>query len=153
MSIKMNAIIVDLDGTLIDNAHKYYECISHKNEFDFRKFMENTIDDKPCEGILEIVNSLWYSPKAVIFLTARHEDYRDVTIKWLNTHIQHEKISHYNLYMRNEDENVPDSDSKRKNLFKILEDYNVLLAIDDRQENIEMFRSLGIKTMWVQEPH
>lgn len=150
--MKQNAIVIDLDGTLIDNEHKYHECVSHKNEFDFRKFMENTIDDKPCRAILEIASLLYWSEDyIVIFLTARHEDYRDVTLRWLNNHLDTpEKLSEY-LYMRveNQDEKVSDSDSKQKNLDIIKNSYNVILAIDDREENIQMFKRNNIKCLQV----
>lgn len=126
-------LIVDIDGTLADDGHRK-DLIP-----DWDRYFDAMGEDTPHHAIVELVNAMYESGYYVVLCTGRPDSHREDTEAWL---LEHE-ISHHDLRMRAAGDHrssvevksdlVPDS---------YLE--NVLFAIDDRNQDVAMWRSRGI---------
>jgi len=85
----------------------------------------------------------------VVFLTARPEHTRKLTVEWLRQRLELLKYD-YELIMMPDDypENKTIVDYKRDEVRKIKEKYDILFAIDDNLDLCKMYEGLGIKALW-----
>ena len=148
--MKPQAIIVDLDGTLIDSEHRIVYDINGEIDLD-RSCKE---EDIKRDQLIKPIGELVWAMKAmghltIIYLTARSERYRKVTIDWLNTNMP-TTLAHTVLLMRPDDNHDPDYICKSE-LFSlhIKDKYDVLFAVDDNNDNTRMFNRYGILTLLV----
>lgn len=143
-----DAIIVDLDSTLVDvsNALKYVSK-SHP-EYGGKKnwhlFNEEAVESSPIECVVSLVNSFAITHK-VIIMTGRKEQWREHTIRWLEkNHIEYEE-----LHMRNNNDDRKVHLVKKDMLDRLRHKYNFEIAIDDYEEIIEMFKDEGLLVIHV----
>jgi predicted kinase len=132
-----SAIICDIDGTLA--------LFGDKNPYD-RDF-ENDQVNKSVVNILQIYHLHDITVK-IILVSGRQEKSRTVTEDWLLTN----GIPHDILFMRKTD------DVRKDNIIKseiyeaeIKNKYNVLFVLDDRNQVVEFWRSLGLTCLQVAE--
>lgn len=133
----MNAIIVDIDGTIADNLHR--QNILNSNPKDWDTFFQESHLDEPILPVVEIVQIL-EKVYSILIVTGRSEKYRGMTKSWLKKH----KISYDKLYMRPDNDYRPDHEIKEEILIKIKQNYSPFLAIDDRQSVVDMWRRNGL---------
>lgn len=133
-----NAVICDLDGTLIENPDW---------DGDLEKFYRNILDGFPIEWCEFLVNILAEKKIKILFITARDEKCRSMTIAQLNRWFDFP----YELYMRKNGDLRPDFEVKRDYTIELKEKYNILFAIDDNVNNCIMFRNNGITSLLVNE--
>lgn len=139
--MKKNAIIIDLDGTLIDTPHvspDQYALI------DWEEYNEKNITAKEFVWCAKLVNLYHKAGYEIVFLTARDDSARTraATLAWLNKAfwfpIQH-------LFMRTPKDFARDHIVKEELLIsKILPAFLIEFAIDDKKSNCDMFRKHGI---------
>jgi predicted secreted acid phosphatase len=148
------AIIVDLDGTLIDNnkraAANYSPMPKNcKNPAKYwEPFFEESVSDHPNYWCLDIVEAMAKNNYHIIFLTARSATPKTIaaTKRWLGANVD-ESVK-YVLLMRPENDKRPDYVVKRDiTVSKIIPNYFVVFAIDDKRSNVEMFDRLSIKCL------
>lgn len=140
-------IIVDLDSTLFNASHRH----EHLENRDWDSFNEAHVDDVPNPGILKLINLLRTTQSAVdmnptvVFMTGRSD-------KWVaSTHDQ--LVKHVNFYpdncellMRQEGDFRSDFVIKKWYTDLLLnKGYQILLAIDDRDSNVEMWKAMGVE--------
>lgn len=132
------AIIVDVDGTL---AH-----ITDRNPYDASRALDDTLDD--AVGVL--VPMVYRHGYKVIVLTGRHSGHLGVTKEWLAQN----GIEYDEIYCREEGDDRPDWEVKRE-IFdnSIRGRFNIKFVIDDRPSVCRMWRSIGLKTLQVGDPH
>lgn len=142
----MRAIIFDIDGTLSDVEHRRQHLPN------WGKFFGDMHLDPPIEPVvwlarhhyLEWVN---YEEVATLVVSARPDDYRDVTEEWLNKHV-YDGMWKDHLYMRKAGDYRQDAIVKAEILQQIMDDgYEPFLVVDDRPQVVEMWRSYGITTL------
>lgn len=136
----MKTIICDLDGTLCNADHRRH-FVEQKPK-NFKAFYEAAKNDEPnqwCVDILEGMDHLLYS---VVFVTGRPEEYRQLTINWLETYIG-DKTS-YHLAMRKTGDYRQDYIVKQEIYDEYLKDLDILFCIDDRQQVVNMWRRNGL---------
>lgn len=124
-------VICDLDGTL---------CLfGDKNPYD-RDFENDSVN----HAVLKVIKS----QQKVIFFSGRNGKYFDTTRKWLNDF----GLSGFPLYMRTEGDTRKDSVVKLE-LYErhIKGKYNVDFVLDDRNQVVELWRSLGLTCFQVAE--
>lgn len=135
------AIIVDIDGTIANNKHR--------SPYDLSKLA----DDKTKDEITHLVKMYKKDNHKIILVSGRHQGtaddnsvYRRATADWLAKN----KIQYDALYMRQWDDNRKD-DEVKENIFWncIAPDYNVKMAIDDRDRVVEMWRRIGVPCLQV----
>lgn len=127
--------IFDIDGTL---AHMQ----NHRGPFEWDKVHLDEVDDL----MLALLNQLRRGNK-IIIISGRDECCRELTFKWLNNN----NIIYDLLFMRSANDNRKDSIIKEEIYNKHIKDkYNVLGIFDDRQQVVDMWRSLGLKCFQVE---
>ena len=132
------AIIVDVDGTVAD-------CTGVRSPYDTSKYSL----DNPKQDVIDLVRALHYGlGYLVIFVSGRHEDFKEVTLDWL---YQHVKVPIEGLYMRYE--NGTEDSVIKSELFNrhILGKYNIMAVLDDRNRVVDMWRSRGLLCLQVQD--
>lgn len=135
---KRMAVIVDIDGTL---AKKH----DGRGNFDW-----NLVgDDIPHKDIIELVNLYAYSPNeayVILVVSGRMDSCRVQTEQWLNKH----GVAWDKLYMRKEGDFRKDAVVKLE-IFEndIQPNYDVRIVIDDRDQVVEMWRSMGLRVLQV----
>jgi len=137
---KPRVVICDLDGTLSlfekeDKSSKYY-----RNPYD-----ASTCDNDMLNEAVKIVLDNFSN---VILLSGREEKYRAQTERFLDKH----QVSRLKLLMRPTDDFRKDSVVKEELYNTYVKDkYYVLFVLDDRDQVVKMWRSLGLTCFQVAE--
>ena len=129
------AIICDIDGTL---AH-----MKDRSPYDWSRVYQDEVDPI----IKKLLDTIKY--KYLIILTSgRDEVCREETNKWLREN----DVPYGMLLMRLEGDIRKDSIVKRELFERYIRDYyNIEFVLDDRNQVVDMWRSLGLKCLQVQE--
>ena len=124
-----SAIICDLDGTLC--------LIHHRNPYDASRCDEDALNP--------VVASLLVG-KTVLLVSGREEKYREPTLKFLAKH----NIPYHALWMRQTGDRRKDSIIKQE-IFDthIRGVYNIEFVLDDRNQVVALWRSLGLTCLQV----
>ncbi len=135
------AILVDVDGTL---AH--IDGDNPRSPYDASRAMEDVLDDA-----VSVLTSMCYQHGyRVIILTGRHSGHLQVTKDWLAAN----GVEYDEIHCRDEEDTRADYIVKRELFEQYVKDkYNVKFVIDDRPSVCRMWRSLGLKTLQVGDPH
>lgn len=130
------AIICDIDGTL---AH-----MRDRSPYDWSRVGEDKIDPI----IKNLLNTLKEKHIKILFVSGRNEVCRKETNKWLREN----GIPLAPLFMRRENDSRQDSVVKREIFERCIRDlYDIEFVLDDRNQVVEMWRSLGLKCLQVQD--
>lgn len=140
--MKRPAIIVDIDGTVADLTHRLHHLETPGKKRDWDSFYATQELDTPMPKTIEFVKDK-SKDHSVLFITGRPDDYAGVTKDWLDSHFPG---LNYELYMRSD--YTPPAEYKKSVYNNLIKDrYQVVLALDDDQENLDMFSSLGIRAI------
>lgn len=142
MRKKKKAYIFDIDGTVADSEmrHLFTENIARG---DWSWFVERIPYFNIIQSNVDILHAL-KKKYTIIFVTVRSDTDREVTVKWL------ERYNLYDgeLYMRpDKSKRLKDHEEKEIHLKKLLETYDIVGAMDDNSECLQMFRRYGIPTL------
>lgn len=132
------AIICDLDGTL---AH-----MTDRGPFDERKCGSDRVD----ESVANLVRMMAAEGKTILYVSGRKDYAYAETMDWLkkNDLVFDGKTV---LMMRVAEDNRPDNIIKREIYDELIKGkYNVNFVLDDRNQVVEMWRSLGLKCLQVE---
>lgn len=152
--MKQKAIIVDIDGTLtrdpllIDDKSREGRDVFYQKIDNYLRVKLELI--KPIVYLVQYFKAFNIEP---IFLTAREDKYeiRLNTLKFLKSKVI-TQANNKNLFMRAENDLRPNYEVKEQILKeKILPYYDVLFALDDEDNNVEMFRRNGIVVLQVKD--
>lgn len=140
--------LIDVDGTLSENNVDYYTFIktSPKN---YDAYFKGLIHIKPITQVVEWVKKLREDKNNfLIIFTARSEENREVTEKWLN----HYGIEYDTMVMRDSKDFRPDYIAKGDMLKDVRNTYGEpYAALEDRIANIRMFAENGVFTFNVSQ--
>lgn len=139
---KKDAIICDLDGTLCNIDHRLHHVKGpgKKNWKAFCDEIPNDSVNKWCHSILW--NYMFGCHYEIVYCSGRSDEYRKITEEWLDKHIQ---LDYDGLYMRRRNDSRADYIAKEIILdFELLTRYNILFAIDDRQQVVDLWRRRGL---------
>lgn len=135
-------IIVDIDGTLA-NSEKRHKLATNSNgsiDWDVLYDYDNVISDEPMQYIIESIKIHKYLNYKIVLFTSRPEKIREATEYWLNKYA----VPYDELYMRSEEDHyIKDTELKLKMYNQFINE-EVLFAIEDKQEIVDMWKSLGI---------
>jgi len=138
--MKTPCYIFDLDGTLSDCDHRRHFVTDGNSDWD--AFYEACDADDPHEHIITLARRLYWDADFDIFiLSGRSDAVREKTEKWL----AHHHVPHTALYMRKADDHRPDEEIKLEwlNFLRGL-GWNPLMAFDDRNKVVAMWRANGV---------
>lgn len=147
---EVNHIIIDLDGTLCDNVKRINKEI--KSVKDWIPYYKYIPEDKLNLWCAQIMMAYELSFKTeFIFLTGRPEKTRKATEEWLINNLRW--LRRFSLYMRCDGDYREDYIVKRELLkTKIIKKHkNIILGIDDRPENVNVFREFNIPSLYCGE--
>ena len=155
----------DIDGVLTDEGDNenniwYKAFINHfgdkikkvSNSYDFREaynlpdsdIMDFLNENKekifssvpPYKEAIEFLNNLKKQGHKVILITARHEEFRDVTERWLNkNNFSYDKLYH-------DEDKAPLAQSENLEIF-----------VDDHRDNVREIKSVGIPALLFTRSH
>lgn len=132
---KPKAFLFDLDGTTFHMGDK-------RGPYD-----HNVDVDDPDPVVLDIVARLQGSGLYAVAMSGREEVTRDLTMEALYVH---GNITPDNLFMRPNKDMRKDSIVKAELFDKFVRDnYDVQFVLDDRNQVVDMWRAMGIKTLQV----
>lgn len=145
-----DCVLVDLDGTMA--------LIHDRNPYDASK-CEQDIPNTPVvnhvKDLLYLTKHTFSNHTKVIFMSGRSSEFRRETLAWLfeqgfNVSEDESSIYTQNLFMRAEKDTRQDSIVKEELYRKYIEGkYNVKYALDDRNQVVDMWRSLGLTVFQV----
>ncbi len=125
---------MDLDGTL--------SLRGERSPYDWQRVGE----DQPNVPVVDTVKALAVSGISIVVVSGRDECCRDLSQEWIDDKLGLE----IPLYMRASRDGRHDYQVKEEIYFaEILPTWDVQFAIDDRQQCVDLWRSLGITTFQV----
>lgn len=141
------AILVDVDGTVANCEHRLgYVHTKPKN---WKAFFEASKNDPPYEDIIWLVKTLRESGCAILMVTARSENEREMTEWWLKHKAGMEGV-YEKMYMREANDPRDDSVVKKELLEQIYNDgYVPYMVLDDRDGVVAMWRREGLRCLQV----
>jgi phosphoglycolate phosphatase-like HAD superfamily hydrolase len=158
----MNAVIFDIDGTLANIEHRRHFVASKPKNW--KAFSQGMKFDLPNDDIIWLMRLMYKDGVEILIASGRGEEDREATIEWLqkngifSTHdvaedwdvVDKAKVVYHKLYMRPANDYRPDNIVKSEILDKMLEDgFEPMMAVDDRDQVVEMWRSRGIRCLQV----
>lgn len=137
--LALDAIIIDMDGTLSDCEHRRHFVSGEKK--DWKSFNESCSMDPPNDWCVSLACKL-AACYDIIVVSGRNEEFREITQAWISK----QGIPITDLFLR------PDGDFRKDSVVKeeiynkyIKNNYpNVAFCIDDRKQVVDMWRSLGL---------
>ncbi len=135
-----NAIIFDLDRTLIDIASIEHLLEEAAEETDYLDFHLASREAPAVDWVKILVNYTRQLGIGAIAITARNEIYRDLTIEWFALN----GVAMDDLYMRPMNDYRPDHEVKKDQLVIVRQSWNPMHAFDDREDVLQMWGSEGI---------
>lgn len=137
-------VLCDLDGTLCDLTHRLK--YAKGPEKDWKKFFELIPLDTPRWEVVEMVRQFKEQGHPIIFVSARPEEYREVTEQWIGNTFNWVR-QHETLIMRKNHDKREDSIVKQEILDTYFKGYEVEAVIDDRPRVIRMWKSNLIRVI------
>lgn len=140
---RKECILVDLDGTLLNNEHRQHFMQGAKKKWG--PFFDAIIHDGVYPEVRLITNLIFaHTSIDVICVTGRPSQYHGSTLESLHVN----GCSFTALLMRAQTDNRPDAHVKLDMLKGIIEQgYTPILCIDDRPEVVDMWRRNGVRTL------
>lgn len=127
-------VLVDLDGTLALRGNR--------SPYDYSRVNE----DEPNSPVVTVVLALRKYGLHVLVISGREDSCRDLSETWLKSTLGFTPV----LLMRKSGDSRPDYVIKEELLTDHISDrYRVELVIDDRQQCVDLWRSLGLTTLQV----
>jgi predicted secreted acid phosphatase len=138
--MKPNCFVMDLDGTLCDVRHRrQYVATKPRN---WTAWNRSIVNDTPIPQVLEVFNAL-KDRFPIFFVSGRSDDYRDVTIQWLEKYGITE-LDYNGLLMRKYQDYRDDVIVKGELADQIEKSYNIFAVFDDRKKVVDMWINRGI---------
>lgn len=133
------AVIIDIDGTVALKGTR--------NPFDETRVGE----DAPNTPVLNVIRAdVVANDVYPIFMSGRTAGCKEATDLWLQDHFS--DVWQYSLFMRAVGDNRPDNIIKRELFDKhVRYNYRVARVYDDRNQVVQMWRSLGLTVLQVAE--
>ena len=144
--MKNKCWIFDIDGTLSNSRHrKHWVSSKPKN---WAAWNAGMAEDGYHADVIDFINVAMEKHINVIICTGREETYRDITDNWLSDG----GIYYERLYMRKAKDYRPDDIVKKEMLDDIRAGgYEPVLAFDDRDRVVKMWRENGVRCFQVAE--
>lgn len=143
----MKIILMDLDGVICDSSHRAHlvppadrrQC----NEA-WYPFVAECVNDAPINAGLEMLNAL-LSSTPVFIITSRQQNFSQQTHQWLKGRVS--GALYPEIIYRADHDHRPPAEYKRHVLRKLIaQGYEILFAIDDDPQIVEMYQQENIAT-------
>lgn len=144
LTIKTRAtLLVDIDNTLADTAHRAHYVNRPIKEKDWPAFFKAMGEDTPIIPVINKVKEYNNRGWNIILITGRPDKYEHLTLPWLEQH----NIPFCKLIMKKKGEyRARGSHWKAKIYGDLIEEgWKVKLAIDDEEEVREVYKMIGLE--------
>jgi acid phosphatase class B len=141
----MKTIICDLDGTLCDASHRDHLAKAKK----WDEFNAASVNDPAHQDVVDFLKAMMAQGNPIAFVTGRSYGYRVITQEWIED-VLGIPAEEQDIYMRNERDFRSDVVIKKEIYETYLSEREILLALDDRDQVVAMWRSLGFRCWQVQ---
>lgn len=143
---KRPAIIVDLDGTLVD-VSKAPDLVIPQDKLKRNKFKHTRQINSPTKNwVVDYVRELYYKGNDILIVTARDEEWAGETNGWLRANA----VPYTALFMRKHNDDRKDYKCKEDILKYIYKQgWKPMLAIDDNPDTIELWKDYDIDVVKV----
>ena len=133
------AVIIDLDGTLCDTAHRQHFMQGEKK--DWPGFYKAIARDPVARWCDELIDAMIAAGYCILLVSGRPKTYEPETMTWLMAN----QIRFDELHMRREGDFRKDRQIK-KEIYEsdIKPFYDVVFCVDDRQQVVDMWREIGL---------
>ena len=139
------AVIVDVDDTLCDVSEiRHLYAVPDE----FRAFTVASRDCPPRREVLDWCHQFHADGHAVLVVTGRSVEFRDITAEWLDEHLL---VPYAGLWMRPRDHYGSNASVKREIHVELARSFDIRAAIDDDPLIVEMWFALGIAATLVPE--
>lgn len=151
MAEKQKVIVFDIDGCLADDSHRAHFRDAKK----WDEYFAAAKDDKPIYGLVSnlMMQSNIHCMASSIFLTTRNESIREITANWLDRNFAccyfEDLMSSDHMIMRGARDFRPANVIKREEMLKLMDQYEVICAIDDDPETCKVYQDLGLPTLFI----
>lgn len=132
------AVIVDMDGTLVDVSGVRHHAFAG----DYDAFHKASADCPPIPDTVEWCRRHHEKGRTILAVTARMQRYHGLSKDWLDKHLP---VPHLGPFMRADGDYRPDHQVKRELYEQLSTQYRIVAACDDRPEICELWRSLGLE--------
>lgn len=135
----MRCYIFDIDGTIADLSHRLPHI--QKDPKDWAGFFAAVADDSPIHHIIKLAIDVSLAGADVVYVSGRSDECRPATEAWLQRHA----LPLGPVYMRKAGDHRPDHQVKVELLEQLrAEGRNPIMAFDDRDTVVKMWRGLGV---------
>lgn len=135
----MRCYIFDIDGTLADLSHRLPHI--QKTPKDWDAFFGCVADDTPIEHTIKLAIDVALAGANIVYVSGRSDQCREATEDWLRRHA----LPEGKVYMRKQGDHRPDHQVKVELLAELrAEGHSPVMAFDDRNAVVKMWRELGI---------
>jgi len=141
--IRPKAAIVDMDGTLVDVSSVRHHIVGKpRGEKDFDAFHRESYLCPAIPQALDFCRKHHEAGHVIVVVTARAAQHYMVSKMWLVRHM----VTPYDgpIMLRQQGDLRSDDVIKRKTFAYLSRQYNVVAAIDDRPEIVDLWRELQI---------
>jgi predicted kinase len=143
---KPKAFLVDLDGTIAD-----FHTSNHRGPHDYHKVS----GDAPVTKIIELVRYLEIQGLLAIYVSGRKDSCYNDSVDWIQHHVYGPYVpltGEVTLLMRKTEDDRKDSIVKLEIFDEHIRDnYDVQFCIDDRNQVVKAYRSIGLTVLQVQD--
>lgn len=133
------AFLCDIDGTMAKN-------IGYRSPYDIAMAGYDVLNGA-VDCVVWALRSRGYR---ILFTTGRHEQFRDLTVEWLQREANL-RPEHYELVMRKDGDDRNDAIVKSEMLDEIGTRYYVVGVLDDRNRVVNMWRQRGLTCLQAAE--
>lgn len=134
---KNKTFAFDMDGTLVDTRGVVHWVQNKPRDFDsFHRLSEFSPAN---QSVKEIALTAYHQGYSIIITTARGEQYRETTQKWLDDN----GVPFHNIFMRASNDNRSDYYVK-KDMFALIEQhYDIVKVLDDNPQAVQAWKEMG----------
>ncbi len=149
-------VIFDIDGTLSDDSKRWAEHVpleygtGHSDEpVNWDAYHAGMMDDPPVRAVQEILSTFLSLGHGIAYLTGRPIKYQEPTIEWLLEHAVDPNMYPNMLRMRPATAMDSNVEVKRRALKAIRKTRHIVMAFENDDRTIQMYREEGIICMRV----
>lgn len=138
---KQKAVIFDMDGSLVDvNTIRHH--VLDRRRRNYKAFHYLSTFCPPFDWVRDLAQKYHDEGVVVLVVTARKNEWRAVSSAWL----EQNTVPYRELHMRKQNDDRKDKVIKSEILDLLLLKYEIIHAVDDNPNVIELWTERGIPT-------
>jgi uncharacterized HAD superfamily protein len=139
--------IFDIDDTLSDSSHRAHWISKDNPDRNWGVYYKLLTEDSPIKPVVTILQNLYDNGNRIVLCTGRPEEYRDITVSWLEKH----NISAHDLYMRQKSETgLRNAQAKQIMLSRIRSaGYDPVAVFEDNPLSVQMWKESGLTVLQI----